>query len=397
MERVPLFILSDHPAGVSGLGRICRELALRIHEHLSDVFEVATYAPGYDSSNALPFKQFKMETDFLVPTNFPATWRAFAGERRGICLVIWNVSFVPWFADPERFAQGELKEFLLTQPFMRWGYLPIDGDCRPGLLPLNMAEAICGFDRVAHYTNFAKRITDASIAELYPKRKVGSAVLPHGVDTTVFYPRDHEEARKTFYRRATGGDENSLQPNVKMVGVVATNSERKQYPLVFEAAAELVHRGVDIGLWIHTDHPRKHYDMLALAREYKLEGRVIFSRPLDDDDLAWCYSAMDVTWGPGNEGWGMPLAESLACGVPSIHMTYGGGADFVPERMQVAPAAFVQQGFFGIRKPIFRASDWADMTEDWLGEHRPVDVPDYIKWDSAWPTWREWLLKGIGK
>jgi len=378
---------------MSGLGRVSRELTLRIHEHLSDVFDMATYGFGAPPSHSLPFKQYPMLMENLIPTNMPEVWADFAGDRKGIVLAIFNISWLPWLAFPEKCVRPELREFLLTQPFERWGYTPIDGDCRPGMLPLNMAEALHGFDRVAHYTRFAQRITDASWKELGLSKE--TAVLPHGLDTAVFFPRDRAEARKTFYERATGEPENPIKDDVKMVGIVATNSERKSWPLVFETAGELVRRGVNVGLWIHTDHPRKHFDMLALAREYKLEGRIIFSRPLNDDELAWCYSAMDCFWGMGQEGWGMPLAESLACGIPTIHMDFAGGADFVPVSMQVHPIAFIQQGFFGVRKPVFRAQDWADKTMAWLDVHAKIDAPDYIKWENAWEAWKAWLLEGV--
>lgn len=391
---VPLLLLSDSASGTSGLGRICRDLALRIHEHMSDVFDVAVFGYGAPPSEELPFLQFEMKCENSVPTNLPECWQAFAGKRHGVLLSIFNISWCPYLADPERFATGELREFLLTKPFERWAYPPIDGDCRPGVLPLNMAEAIYGFDRVAHYTNFAKRITDNALAEL--GKSMETAVLPHGLDTSVFYPRDRAEARRTFFTRATGGAENPIKSDVKMIGVVATNSERKNFSLVFESAAELVNRGINVGLWIHTDAVRKYWDMIALAREYKLGDRIVYSKPLTDEGLAWCYSAMDVCWGPGNEGWGMPLAESLGCGIPTIHMSYGGGADFVPHSMQVDPVAFHHQGFFGIRKPVFRPEDWVDVTQDWISDPiGDVKFPDYIKWDNAWPEWENWLRAGL--
>jgi glycosyltransferase involved in cell wall biosynthesis len=394
-ERFKLLIWSDAPDGVSGLGRICRELALHIHKHLSDVVEVATYAPFAKLTNHLPFGQYLMEQDNLVPTNLESTCRDFFGDYRGAVLLIWNVSFAPYLCFPEKCHDPKLREFLESKPFELWGYTPIDGDCRPGMLPLNMAEALYQFDRLAHYTRFAQRITDASWKELGLSKE--TTVLYHGVDTTVFYPRNREEARRTFYARATGSAENPIADGVKMIGVVATNSERKSWPLVFEAAAELIGWEQNIGLWIHTDAARKHFDIMALAREYKLEGRIVFSRPLNDEEMAWCYSAMDCFWGTGQEGFGYPLAEALACGIPAIHMSYAGGSDFVPAGMQVRPRGFIKNGFFGINKPVFNAAHWAYKTMEWLGPNGPIDAPEEIKWANAWESWKAWILRGVNR
>ena len=44
-----------------------------------------------------------------------------------------------------------------------------------------------------------------------------------------------------------------------------------------------------------------------------------------DEQMARMYSACNVTLGIGNgEGYGYPIFESLACGVPCIHGTYSG-------------------------------------------------------------------------
>jgi len=57
----PLLILSDSPASTSGLGRITRDLALRIHEHMSDVFKVGCLGCGGNpASPALPFPVYEI-------------------------------------------------------------------------------------------------------------------------------------------------------------------------------------------------------------------------------------------------------------------------------------------------------------------------------------------------
>lgn len=392
-EKFKLMVFSDNVATLTGLARIARELTQRIHEHLGDVIEVCSYGPGSQKSDALPWKQYEMKQENLLPTNLKECWEDFAQDQRGAVLVIWNASHVPYFAFPEKCPNPELRAFLESKPFATWTYTPIDGDCRPGMLPLNMAEALHKFDRLAHYTNFAKRITDASWNELGLSKD--TAVLPHGLDTTVFYPRNREEARKTFYERATGGAANPLLDDVVMVGVVATNSSRKDFPLVFQTCAELVRRGFNIGLCVLTDHPRKSWDMVALAREYGMAGRVIFSRPLNDDELAWIYSGCDVTLAPASGGgWEFPLMESIACDCPPVHGNYAGGAELLPSGCLVEPVAYRNDGFFAVRRPCHSPSAWADTVQHVLGTS--PSLPLYVPWDVAWETlWKPWLLKGI--
>ena len=182
-----------------------------------------------------------------------------------------------------------------------------------------------------------------------------------------------------------------------LIGVVATNTPRKDWYLAFEVCAELVRRGVNVGLWVHTDHMRKNWDIPALAHEFGMDTRTIASnKVLGDDDLAWAYAACDITLGIGSgEGWGLPLSESLAMGIPVIHGNYAGGAEFVPEGMKVEPYAFRGDGFFAARRTVFRASDWADAVQTWLGPHDEVVLPSYIEWPNAWDSWAKWIRAGL--
>ena len=80
----PLLILSDAPSASTGLGRICRDLATRIHERMSDVCKVATLGYGGPGSCKLGFQQYMIEgmSDWVVPT-LPEVWKDFADEEKG--------------------------------------------------------------------------------------------------------------------------------------------------------------------------------------------------------------------------------------------------------------------------------------------------------------------------
>jgi hypothetical protein len=118
------------------------------------------------------------------------------------------------------------------------------------------------------------------------------------------------------------------------------------------------------------------------------------SGKLTDAQMAQAYAAMNVTLGIGSgEGMGYPLAESLAMGVPVIHGKYAAGAEFVPEEYLVEPVISPYRGGHAIRRPVFRASDWADRVQQVKWDQ--ALLPEYIYWDQCWPEWKSWLLRGI--
>jgi glycosyltransferase involved in cell wall biosynthesis len=386
--QTDLLILSDDVNSQTGLARITRELATRIATKLPQ-FRVGTTSVGGKVNRSLPFPQFPMpmpKQDGDEVRLYKA-WDAFhasTSDSPGVLLTIWNPGWLDWLATPEMLpGDSVLRHFLSCKPFKKWGYFPIDGVGPGGGLPEEVTNITDTFDRRLTYTAWAGNL-------------LGCDHLPHGLDTSVFYPRDRAEARRNLISRAVGED--ILVPDdMLLVGVVATNTARKDWWLAFETVAELAKRGHKVGLWCHTDSVIKFWNLQQLTREFGLAGKVMISaREMSSSELAWCYSACDVTLGIGSgEGWGYPLAESSACGVPVIHGNYAGGTEIVVPGMRVEPIAWRGDGPYSIKRPVFGAEDWADKVEAWKG--CAVQLPASLDWDSAWRRWEKWLLEGISE
>ena len=396
-ERVPLLLVSDAITMPTGLGRITRELAVRIHEELSDVIEVGICGYGASYSKKFPIPQYTVSRleNWAIP-ELPVFWKDFAGDREGIIFTIWNASWLPWFTNPDILGECDLKKFLKSNSFKRWGYFPIDAEGPNGRMHKDHSDIIAKYDRKLAYTEWAAGVIKKSFDRDGTIHRV-PPWLPHGTDSSIFYPRDRDEARRTFIERVIPNVKGMLHPGRLIVGVCATNTKRKDWPLAFQVCQELLKRGHEVGLWAHTDHIRGgEWDLLALSEEYGMKERVIYSNVhLSDEDLAWAYAACNVTLGIGRgEGWGLPLSESLACGVPVITGDYAAAQQFVPLKYRVPVSEFELEGYYLNFRPVFKPTVWADCVESALDD-KDVSLDHRYTWDGCWEDWKKWILAGI--
>ena len=117
---------------------------------------------------------------------------------------------------------------------------------------------------------------------------------------------------------------------------------------------------------------------------------------LSDEQMTWAYSACDVTLGIGlGEGFGFPIAESMACGVPCIHVNYGGGAEFMPKELLLDPVAFRPDGAFCSMRPVLSPTQWAAAMQDRTTRSYAAKLPPQLNWTALWPRFEGWFRKGI--
>lgn len=399
MRPIPLLFLSDGITAGTGLARITRDIAVRTHEHCSDIFRVGTLGYGGPYSRAYQFPQYQLEMEDWVVTNLDEIWDDFADEENGIIFTIWDSSRLLWFSRPGSSPyplHPRLKQMLSSGRFQRWGYFPLDARGPTESLTGILKYTLEGYNRILAYSEWARRIFSTTLGN---SREVEQ--IPHGIDTSVFYPRQRINARHGFGMRLAAFDQKgrpvSIPDDRFLIGIVATNQNRKDWGLAAQVVSEFAkHR--KIRLWTHVDKLEKHWSLPALFNDFGLvDDWIITNVPYSDEQMAWSYSACDVTLGIGNaEGFGFPIFESLACGTPVIHCNDGGAAEHLPEQMKVDPIYWKLEGLYNCRRGVYRVEDWLEKLLAIAGTKSQNSLlPPHLSWENNWPKWEEWLRKGI--
>ncbi len=190
------------------------------------------------------------------------------------------------------------------------------------------------------------------------------------------------------------------------MGAMGTNQVRKDWGLVATTCSELVRRlDGHVRFWWHIHVALHEWSVNALLADFGLNGYVeVTHPPVTDEWLAKMYRSCDVTLHPGlGEGFGLPIFESLACGVPPIHGDYAGGASILKTmplgQLLVAPRQWRLEGQHNCIRPVFDANDWADKVQEILAlEVKPESWAAqsvHLNWENLqWP-WRKWMLEGL--
>lgn len=146
---------------------------------------------------------------------------------------------------------------------------------------------------------------------------------PHGVDTKIFKPNP-EQAAETRERMKIPSD-------AFVVGMVAANQgipSRKSFPQVFDAFSVFHRKHPNSILYLHTDIAGRigGIDLNALSQMCGIPPEAMRATEytplhvgLSQQDVASVYGIFDVLAMPSmGEGFGIPLIEAQACGVPVI-------------------------------------------------------------------------------
>ena len=186
-----------------------------------------------------------------------------------------------------------------------------------------------------------------------------------------------------------------------------TNQVRKDWAAAFECAAVMKeHYGNKFHAWFHTDVPERHWSFPGLAADYGLGRADIYvTTSLTDQQLALHYSGCDVSILPSRgEGFGFPIAESMACGIPCIVTDYAAGQELVDDRYKVRPLCYQVDTPYNLLRAVLSGHAFAQkaieaveyIAED--PEYRRAEMRDnvmHLDWTRLANVWKRWFQEGI--
>jgi glycosyltransferase involved in cell wall biosynthesis len=231
-------------------------------------------------------------------------------------------------------------------------YLAIDSDClfpalvppesRPGLPAIDSIRTIGSANKVVVFTNWAKEVINKTCRIVTGGKELSNIeVIPHGVDSNVWKPLDPETKKLAREKYFGFGD------NVFLIGVVARNQPRKRLDGILMMMKKFIDSGHEkngkkIMCYFHSslDDQNIGWDLKWLSAYYGVSDRVIFDKNLkpgmgpSEEQLNEIVNCFDVHCLFSNsEGWGLPIIETAAAGIPNLVSKYSAHADWGKEAL----------------------------------------------------------------
>lgn len=149
-------------------------------------------------------------------------------------------------------------------------------------------------------------------------------VIPHGVDTAFLRLPSQEERRAA--KRSFGLSDRFV------VGAVGANAARKRFDLILQAFAYFASGACGASLVVKTDRPASVFGTDIPVASARLGiSPVVVSKTIPPGEMRNLYWSLDALLNLSEwEGFGLPVAEAMACGVPVITHDVQGPGEIVP-------------------------------------------------------------------
>jgi glycosyltransferase involved in cell wall biosynthesis len=215
---------------------------------------------------------------------------------------------------------AEIRKYSETDPFQVVAYSPVDA----GPLDLSLIEPLHRLDALVLYTEYGRGQIEEAFAPLrrstpdLPFPRV--LVIPHGVDTKLFHPRDKDQAREQLFPGPNHfrGDFIVLNAN--------RNQPRKRIDLTIQGFALFARdKPPGVRLYLHMGVEDCGWNVITLARRHGIEDRLILTAAepylpaVADEVLNTIFNACDIGINTSiGEGWGLVNLEHAATGAAQV-------------------------------------------------------------------------------
>jgi glycosyltransferase involved in cell wall biosynthesis len=222
--------------------------------------------------------------------------------------------------------QGVIMRYLFANKFDQQRILA-------SFAPIIAYMPVDGINNPPQWQMLEQMVTRVAMTKFGQDLMPGSELIYHGVDGSIYHPVSVKDpittsggeiiTSKRDAKKALGYD-----PDGFMVLRVDRNSVRKNFPDTWKALVPVIRKHKDIQVHFHCQAKGDYFDFPnILAREPDVAQNFFFPdeqshntfQGWPDNDLAVLYNAADLfvstTW---SEGFGLTIAEAMACGVPIV-------------------------------------------------------------------------------
>jgi len=302
MKRI-LFI-GDCPYSNTGMARVAREFTNYFSPRVDKIIHYSwnthnlVYSPQYnnvDVVSVLSNNHILTEEDIKIIYNIINSENIDTIFCQGDIFYFRNIGLLKEYYIDNNTNNNYFNQSLVKVKTPKIvGYFNIDGEITNPVLYKSILKE---FDVVITSSNFAKN-------EIETKCFLKAESVYHGVDTNIFHKIDNI----------------AKSPNVLILGSVIQLSLRKNIISLLQALSRIKEK-LDFMLLLIVKESKEFTKthLLNLINHYDLNNNIIIQTDIKDDELCKFYNRLDfyITTSLG-EGFGLPVLEAFACGVPVI-------------------------------------------------------------------------------